>query len=61
MQLAKGMLNLSVSPGKLMSFHPSYNSRNISPMLFDPEAECPRNGKSSTPIKIIGSPCFGDN
>lgn len=39
---ANGMLDLSSRPPRLMSFHPYYYSRNICPIAFDPEAECPR-------------------
>ena len=40
--LANGMLDLGSTPPRLMTFHPDYFSRNICPLKFDPEAECPR-------------------
>lgn len=39
---ANGMLELENQPPRMMSFHPDYHSRNICPIAFDPEAECPR-------------------
>lgn len=39
---SNGMLDLQSEPPRLMTFHPDYYSRNICPIAFDPEAECPR-------------------
>ena len=40
--LTNGMLDLRSNPAKLLSFHPDHYSRNICPLKFDPEAQCPR-------------------
>jgi P4 family phage/plasmid primase-like protien len=40
--LANGMMDLQKEIPRLMSYHPDYLSRNICPIAFDPEAECPR-------------------
>ena len=39
---ANGMLDLSVTPPHLKSFHPDYHSRNICPISLDPVATCPQ-------------------
>lgn len=40
--LANGMLDLNDDAQKLMTFHPDYYSRNICPVAFDRDAQCPR-------------------
>ena len=39
---ANGMLDLSVTPPHLKSFHPDYHSRNICPINLNPTAGCPQ-------------------
>ncbi len=39
---ANGMLDLSVTPPQLKTFHPDYHSRNICPISLDPKAVCPQ-------------------
>jgi P4 family phage/plasmid primase-like protien len=39
--LRNGIFDLGVHPPELKTFHPDYRSRNASPFVFDPEAECP--------------------
>jgi len=39
---ANGMLDLSVTPPQLKTFHPDYHSRNICPISLNPTAECPQ-------------------
>jgi P4 family phage/plasmid primase-like protien len=37
-----GIVDLSMTPPQLMTFHPDYYSRNASPISYDPVATCPR-------------------